>query len=294
MPTRERLLELRAEHFADDLDAPDEMMSWTEAACAEYFQTGGEVVPTWRPPEQPPSKPVRFLCLHGGGGNAKLMQMQLGRVVRALGGSAAVELNYLEGSRKWAEDEVDPGLRRLFPGLDFYGWYGVTNDAGVKGGTAAYVAAQCDPRVEFVYHEHERALDRVEAHIEQHGPFDVLCGFSQGSIMATMLTDRLLGRARRGEGRGPGWRLNVFFAGMPPRGKGCISVFDPPQPALDFPTVSCIGRADQFYEWGNRLAELYAGRSIRLISHAGGHETPKDPDVNSEIAGAIWEMLGLA
>lgn len=139
----------------------------------------------------------------------------------------------------------------------------------------------------------DHALDRLEAHIQEHGPYDVLCGFSQGSIMVTMLTARALRRARGGEGPPPSWRLNLIISGLPPR---C-----PAQPAptpftvtsesrLDFPAVAIMGEHDDLLPWGERIGEIYTG--LHWMTHPGGHEVPKDAEVTKKLAEAIWHKLG--
>ena len=60
--------------------------------------------------------------------------------------------------------------------------------------------------------------------------------------MITMLTDRLLRRAREGGAAPPSWRLNLMVASMPPRDPAYPSVFGlPPDERMDFPCISVMG-----------------------------------------------------
>ena len=45
MLTREQLESIRADAFAEDMELTDEMLGWSEAAAAEYFESGGSVRP---------------------------------------------------------------------------------------------------------------------------------------------------------------------------------------------------------------------------------------------------------
>lgn len=175
------------------------------------------------------------------------------------------------------------------------GWYGVENSAGIRSGQAhnAYTRALADPNVEFTYVGLEAALDLVERHIEQNGPYDALCGFSQGTIIITALTARRMQRAARGESAPPSWRCNILLSPMPPRAGNYASIMPPPQtpPLGSFPCVACMGVQDHFYEYAKQVRLLY-GPQMRWFEHPDGHETAKDPALNSEIAQAIWYSMG--
>ena len=104
------LEDIRSEAFADDVDIPSEAYSWTAAQAERFFQSGGKD----RPPspaarvrvQRPLVRPARILCLHGGGGNAKVNQMQTARLTRALGGTDAVKCDYINGTRIWNDADV--------------------------------------------------------------------------------------------------------------------------------------------------------------------------------------------
>ena len=195
--------------------------------------------------------------------------------------------------RPFKKELLDPQLVKMFGEGPYYGWYGVENNADVESGSKAFIEALKDPSVTFVYSEIEEALDRLEAHIEENGPYDALCGFSQGTIMITMLTARRLQRAARGEAAPPSWRCNVLIAPMPPRAGdyACIMPLPETPPLGGFPCVACMGEQDMYFEYAKRIDKLY-GPQLVWMEHPGGHETPKDAGINRELSEAIWRALG--
>ena len=309
---------LRDAAFADDVDIPDDATSWTEDEVRSYFESGGSerpmlrdcpvgpLAPTPAPPlamvpRRAPSRPARFLCLHGGGGNKLINNLQTAYLRMALGGPRHVSFEYLEGTRVWDSADVDQHLVKAFGSGPYYGWYGVTNDANARqtdrhsvsgpSGGMTYYEAMFDQSVNFTYVECEAALDRVEAHVEANGPYDALLGFSQGAIVVTMLTARRLERWNRGEAPPPSWLCNVLLSGMAPR----AGPYRPwPAPAVpyvsNFPVISCIGTKDTFYEYAKLLRHIHD--RLEWYEHPGGHEASKDPALNAKLASAVWSAMG--
>jgi len=303
MPSAEVITSLRAELFADDIDIPEAAVRWTADELRAYFESGGLELPIPSqpspilpppplPPRRAPSQPARFLCLHGGGGNKMINALQTARLKKALG-LERVRFDYIEGTRVWSSEEVDPQLVKAFGAGPYYGWYGVENDVMTRvthSGTSDYQQALFDPSVMFQYIDSEAALDRVEEHIEAHGPYDALLGFSQGAIIVTMLTARRLERAARGEATPPSWLCNVLLSGMAPRAGKYRPIPKPPVPYLaGFPVVSVIGRKDPFYDYSWLLFDIHD--RLVWLEHEGGHEAPADPKVNAEVAAAVWRAM---
>jgi len=306
----ERVLALRADAFADDVDVSEAMLSWDESRLVAFFESGGEapdicdapaaVITPPLPEPVPLSRPLRLLSLHGGGGNKAINMMQMARMKRALD---PCTIEYLEGTREWKKESIDPMLLKMFPNTPFWGWYGVENDSGQNHNSGkSYADAMLDPSVTFTYFDYDEALDRLDALIDererQGNGFDALVGFSQGGIMVTMLTARRLQRATYGEGKLPSWRCNVLLSALPPRATTYAPIY-PKQgtplhtspPIATFPCVSCIGVKDQYFEYGKRgLRSIYG--QLKWFEHAGGHETAKEPELNEAVAEAIWRSAG--
>jgi len=239
MPSMERLLELRAAAFADDVEVHAAMLSWDEQRLSTYFESGGKAS---APP--PPQRSLRVLSLHGGGGNRNVNAMQVSRLRRALGPPDVVHFDFLEGDHAWKSENIDPRLVQLFGPGPYWGWYGVENASGHgQNDRDAYVKAMMDPAVGFEYIGYEAALDRLERHISEHGPYDALVGFSQGAIMVTMLTARALQRVARGEGAPPAWACNVLLSALPPRASPYATVAPRWRATREFPVSACRGCA---------------------------------------------------
>merc|ERR1712126_396536 len=83
-------------------------------------------------------------------------------------------------------------------GEPFRGWYAVEceEDDADNPTDRSYNDKLFDKSVKFTYDEVEIGVDYVLDHIQNHGPFDVVMGFSQGCIV-THLVAALL--RQRGE-----------------------------------------------------------------------------------------------
>jgi len=223
-----------------------------------------------------PLPPVRVLGLHGGGASAKVMKYQTLKLQRELGPRATWD--FLDGTRDWTS-MVDPMLSRLFDGGPFHGWYGVDDDGPTD---RDYNSKLFDESVKFWYTDVEAGLDFVERHIRESGPYDVICGFSQGTIIATLLTAALL---RRGEK--PSWRGNVLVCGIPPRDPVWRDTL--PKPRLDFPASLVFSPNDHMYEYGQGLVDIYAD-GTPVLSHDEGHRFPADAAKTAEIAAEVLRV----
>ena len=164
---------------------------------------------------------------------------------------------------------VDPAINKRFDG-PFLGWYDVKHTAyeGVRE-PGEYVKALMDDSVTFTYPHAEEAINRVEGHIDMHGPYHTLLGFSQGAILITMLTALRLQRAASADGPPPSWQHNVLVCGMPVRANSYRHLFTSP---LDFPCTVAQGQKDPAYEYCRRLASQYA--AAEYMEYPDGHRFP--------------------
>ena len=88
----ERILELRADAFADDVDVSQEMLKWTEERIMKFFENGGEDK-VCDEPLPPLTRPLRVLSLHGGGGNKNVNMVQTSALRSALGPIKAIHFD---------------------------------------------------------------------------------------------------------------------------------------------------------------------------------------------------------
>mmetsp|Transcript_75507 Transcript_75507/g.147859 ORF Transcript_75507/g.147859 Transcript_75507/m.147859 type:complete len:391 (-) Transcript_75507:113-1285(-) len=115
-----------------------------------------------------PVVPIRALCLHGFRTNADLMKMQT-MAFRNSFAPEEIELRFLEGPRR-TDVPYDPLLERLVS-APFFEWFNTIEEGGA-----------------LRYEGLDEAVAKVQKVINTEGPFDVLVGFSQGGILATLLT----------------------------------------------------------------------------------------------------------
>ena len=261
------LRELQEEFHADDVALTENMRCWTEAEARAHFESGGIAA----------SPPLRLLCLHGGGANATVMRHQIRHLQRALGGAVC---ECVDGGREWPLERVPQIIRQMFGQGPYFGWYGVVDDGDPA---RSFIDRVSDASVVFTYTDVEAALDRVEAAIDERGPFDAICAFSQGAVVATLLTARALARERAG-GAGPSWRHNLLVCGIPPRD----ARHDLSAP-LEFPATLVHGAQDELAPYGRRLAECYA--APRTLEHPDGHRFPAAAGWYTEMAAALSAEL---
>ena len=228
---------------------------------------------------------AKVLCLHGGGTNAAIMRLQTAKLRAQLRGDC--EFEFLEGVVPMVN--VDPAVKARFGG-PYVSWYDVTHNAyeGVRS-PESYVQALMDERVTFTYPGAKEAMAQVEQHIESHGPYHTLLGFSQGAILITLLTAARLARSRAGgEAEYPSWKQNVLVCGMPVRAEQFSSYFTAP---LDFPCIVAQGLQDPAYEWCTRLKDVYAAPTY--LEFPDGHRFPHSREDTTTLADAMRSHMGI-
>lgn len=230
-----------------------------------------------RGPPRPLGRKLRVLALHGGGSNTNIMMYQVGPLKRLLGDKA--EWDFLNGATTWEGEPANDMMKALAKGMPFHGWYRVEND---DQSDRPYNDKLFDLSVKFTYGHVEKAVDSVLEHIAQHGPFDVLLGFSQGCIVTTLITGML-----REKGEEPSWRLNVLFNGMRVRDNRYAQLFETP---LSQPSVMVFGRLDEFYGYGRQSqAAIYEDPVI--FEHEEGHKFPSQNPAGKEIYNQVAEKI---
>lgn len=235
-------------------------------AAADY----GTILSEDSPAEE--AKHVRVLCLHGGGENRLAMEYRMAALMSQLGEHAVFD--YLEGPLHWT-GHIDADIATMFGAGGYWAWYTLA------------ASGVCDGISQSLFH--------IESYIKDHGPFDVLVGFSQGCSIITLLVARLLKSGLRpGAQTGPKldsvgvpWRLLILCNGVPPPDtdeyRQCFTHL------LDVPTLHVMGKADRFYAASLRLRGLYS--CPHVIEHNEGHKLPRDSNLHAQIASVVKDYL---
>ncbi|KAH8803553.1 serine hydrolase FSH [Xylogone sp. PMI_703] len=255
---------------------------------------------------------MRFLCLHGIGMNAQILEAQL-QPMRALL-PQHWEYEFFEGH---IETSAAIEIRQVFPGPYLCYYDSVTPEAITS------------------------AIHRLELFIQDEGPFDGVIAFSQGSALAGTLIvelakskpfDQLFRMAvfissslpmdMEAEPvtlvyQGPAAVENTTVVAMPddPRFAGYFLVHQKMVKGTEqefcakeekvlpkclhkthgqlfhIPTVHVIGNRDDQAAEGHEFVSLCDIRRAKVVMHGGGHHIPKIPSEQSKMAGAIqWAV----
>lgn len=229
---------------------------------------------------------LRVLCLHGYRTNAKVMENQSRGLRQALGGHA--EYLFLNAPHLAHGDTDASVLKHHAQDAPFYEWYQIK---GFKIGDMSANAREEEEESwvpdsaadakkgpwRYEYEGFEDTLALLDDQLNQHGPYDIAIGFSQGSVVLSALSMYYL-RTQNTKW----WDLSVCVGGVRPRGKNCQPWFeneDNDSPAtIPLPSVHVIGQKDPYYKESLLLADLYAnecdGFQKMVLEHDGGHKFP--------------------
>ena len=222
-----------------------------------------------------------ILCLHGGGTNEAVMRAQTAKLRARL--RPLVSFHFLQGQHP--THALDPAVSAKFGAANFFSWYDV--EVSDRNGRD-YVECLLDDTVIFRYPGVDSALAHLEKHIEAGTPcgsqYSAVLGFSQGAVLATLLTARALAG-----GGAPSWRGVISVAGMPVRANQFRHLFPPQTAPLDFPCVIAQGSEDPFYEWGKRMTAVW--HQADVIEYPEGHRFPHARPSNERLASSILRLL---
>jgi predicted esterase len=216
-------------------------------------------------------KKLRVLCLHGHRTNAKVMINQTKGLRAALGDDVA-EFVYLDAPNL-ARGPTDPVVE-LHHANDapFYEWWDVL---------PAEVDYDVETKWTYMLQHHEETLEFVAAKMKEHGPFDVVVGFSQGAVLLTLLS--MLYVQNHGERL---WKVCVCAGGVPVRGAQFRHLFETPDGRnllVPFPSIHMVGENDPLKDESIELADMfdshctaYPTSPLRkmVVYHDGGHKFP--------------------
>ncbi|KAF0695591.1 Aste57867_13631 [Aphanomyces stellatus] len=218
---------------------------------------------------------LRVLCLHGFRTNAVVMRHQM-RGFRESFGDGGADFVFLEGPFL-AMEPTDEAISSAFGDeMHYFEWY-----ADKFGG-------EYPER----YSGWEHSIAHIQDHIRRTGPYDVVVGFSQGGIMATILTAQYQAQG------GP----------MPFKAVVLVGIADTPRdgmPAsvelmshskthcLDTPAIIIMSEADPFFSSGVSIVDLFDKAKRRYFLHDEGHKFPSSRRYRTmydEVTRELWRI----
>ncbi|KAF1328960.1 D-3-phosphoglycerate dehydrogenase, partial [Globisporangium splendens] len=240
-------------------------------------------------------KKLRVLCLHGFRTNDKVMMNQTRALRQALGDKA--EFMFVNGPFE-AQGPTDASIERAH-GKDapFYEWCQIQRaDRDVHEDVVDLTSTDVEWRFRSI--GFDRAVECMHEQLTQHGPFDVVLGFSQGAVMLTAFSKLYLESDIRW------WNLCICVGGIPVRDVSMRSHFEHPNGdpvLLPFPSIHIMGTNDPLYTESIKLAAMYEERPANaafpkvVIEHDGGHGFPsakRNPGLYDRLADLITRQCG--
>lgn len=136
------------------------------------------------------------------------------------------------------------------------------------------------------------ALDAIYRTMDQHGPFDGICAYSEGTVLASTL---ILEEKRRFVEEGIPRRIKaaVFFAGWPPLqlNSSLLVLADTCEEFIDIPTCHVVGAGDPYLKGAVALYNVCDEDTAILFDHGKGHTLPRDAKTLKELAETIRRMV---
>ncbi|GAA5986392.1 hypothetical protein JCM10908_003734 [Rhodotorula pacifica] len=189
----------------------------------------------------------------------------------------------------WGDDfeliALDP-VEPLFPSTISTHHLRADETDSTSRAVSAYRWWEWDSQYKFKPGELERALAYLRRFLETQEPFDVICGFSQGSAMAVLLL-ALLERpnlhpiwSRPSSIPNIVWppqpvRCAVLCSGFGPGDSACVRWFEEARPTV--PTLHIIGRNDPVVDFKHSLSTAARFENAEIRWHDGGHHIPRKP-----------------
>ncbi|EKD12634.1 hypothetical protein MBM_09203 [Drepanopeziza brunnea f. sp. 'multigermtubi' MB_m1] len=242
---------------------------------------------------------MRFLCLPGAYGSAKNFEVQLAPFCKELSSDGKVEFFFTQG-----ENPCQPpaGFLEYFgpaPHYRFIEYDGIDQNDVLErvrdfpeSQSPEDVLRELLPEGDTKIRESVRAaLTAIYATMEEHGPFDGICAYSEGTVAgSTLIVDER--RRLRDEGRPRMIKRAVFFAGWPPldlENDGML-VADLSGEVVDVPTLHCIGADDPYLQGAMALFYVCEQDEAILFDHGKGHTIPRDAQTLKELGEVVRRM----
>ena len=137
----------------------------------------------------------------------------------------------------------------------------------------------------------KKALNALYQTMDEHGPFDGVCAYSEGTVMAGTLIMHEAWRLER-EGRPRQIKRAVFFAGWPPLTpeSNKIVLADTSEEVIDIPTCHVVGADDPYLHGALGLFNVCDQDTAVLFDHGKGHTIPRDAQTLKELGDVIRGM----
>ncbi|KAF0695592.1 Aste57867_13632 [Aphanomyces stellatus] len=201
-----------------------------------------------------PGRKLRVLCLHGFRTNAIVMEYQMRGFRQAFGDDGA-DFVFLEGPFVAIEPTEDAISAMFGTKTPFYEWF----------------ADKFDTVHRERYSGWEHSIAHIQDHIRRTRPYDVVVGFSQGGIMATILTAQY-----QAQGVPAPYKAVVLVGvadvprdGIPAALQQSSNVF-----CLHMPAMVIMGEYDPFFLKGMAIVNVFDKDSRRFFLHGDGHKFP--------------------
>lgn len=193
---------------------------------------------------------MKLLALHGFRTNVQVLEFQLRGIVKAFPRDTKVyTLNGLYKAKGPAYEKVV----EFFGDGPYFEWWNTTiQDMNTK------------------YEGVEESLKYVKQFIKENGPFDVLLGFSQGSILAGILNAHY---HLNNTNQCIPWKIVIHSSGLLPRDEMYRKEIQSVKEYTTF-QIFLIGRLDELKEQTEELAKVYPSGLKRIYYHDKGHQFP--------------------
>ncbi|KAJ5171130.1 Serine hydrolase FSH [Penicillium coprophilum] len=210
---------------------------------------------------------MRFLCLHGGGTNGEIFEIQIGGLRQILEKNGH-DFKFMNGKM---DAKVEEELEGIVDG-PFYNHY----TRGSSPGSSIH-----------------EAFDHTKSFITKEGPFDVVIGFSQGAALAASL---LIHQSKNYPAEPSLFRAAVFICGAAPWDSTGLEQIAPQAGTypIVIPTANIVGKADALFPESVRLYELCDPTKATFYDHGSKHMVPFDMKNTEEMIRVIEETLANA
>jgi len=242
---------------------------------------------------------MRFLCLPGAYGSAKNFEVQLAPFCKEVSAEGSASFFFTQGTVKCTPPA---GFQDYFgpaPHYRFIEYDGIKQNDVLErvrdfpeGENPEDVLRELLPTGEEDLRQSvKKALETIYQTMEEYGPFDGICAYSEGTVLAgTLILDEL--RRYEEEGRPRQIKRAVFFAGWPPLGieSNDMILSDNCEDFLDIPTLHCVGADDPYIKGAMALYNVCDQNEAILFDHGKGHTIPRDAQTLRELGKAVRSL----